>query len=263
MIIKPITHFFWRRGISWLSIFQLSNLAVVVTAWYQGAFSWTWLLVSLGFYFLYAVVGQSVGFHRYLTHRAFATGKFNEFVLLLLGTLAGHDSCKQWSIVHRKHHAFSDTDKDPSSPRHHSWWSIVFWFPPWSVGHLWENSDFFTDLDQNKTASFFHNWHWDIVVVWMIVLYLIDPKLLVYGFCLPSFMNFVAWGVLSWYGHQSKTKDLRNTVAYSENEEWLNLVLPGEGYHRNHHINPRNQDFTQKWWSPDLGAYVIKLLKTK
>src|SRR5829696_5116617 len=62
---------------------------------------------------IYAVstVGITVGYHRLLTHRAFATHKPVEYLYAILGSLSDH----------RKHHTFPDAEGDPHSPHvdHH------------------------------------------------------------------------------------------------------------------------------------------------
>jgi stearoyl-CoA desaturase (delta-9 desaturase) len=37
----------------------------------------------------------------------------------------------------------------------------------------------------------------------------------------------------------------------------------GEGWHNNHHADPMNWRFGQKWWQIDVTAYIIKLMRFK
>ena len=72
---------------------------------------------------IYAVstVGITVGYHRLLTHRAFATYKPVEYLYAILGSLAVEGPVIGWVSDHRKHHTFPDAEGDPHSPHvdHH------------------------------------------------------------------------------------------------------------------------------------------------
>jgi fatty-acid desaturase len=39
------------------------------------------------------------------------------------------------------------------------------------------------------------------------------------------------------------------------------LTIWEEGWHNNHHHNPRNAKFGEKWWEVDLGYLFVKLIK--
>src|SRR4051794_29441700 len=70
---------------------------------------------------LYALtaLGVTLGFHRLLTHRAFATHKRTEYVLAILGSAAVQGPVMSWVADHRKHHAHTDHEGDPHSPHGH------------------------------------------------------------------------------------------------------------------------------------------------
>ena len=66
--------------------------------------------------YLIAGFGVTVGFHRMLTHRAFATYKPVEYLLAIMGSLSVQGSPIEWVADHRKHHAHTDVEGDPHSP---------------------------------------------------------------------------------------------------------------------------------------------------
>src|SRR5450755_3668008 len=90
------------------------------------AFSWSGVAVLL---VLYAVTGLgiTVGYHRMLTHRSFTTSKPVEHLLTLFGCLANQAGPLSWVAAHRIHHAHSDGEGDPHSPRNGFWWAQVLW----------------------------------------------------------------------------------------------------------------------------------------
>ncbi len=72
-------------------------------------------------------LGNTVGYHRLLTHRAFVTGPAVRAVLTMLGAVAG-GSPVVWVGLHRLHHARSDGESDPHSPRDSGFaWAHAGW----------------------------------------------------------------------------------------------------------------------------------------
>src|SRR5271154_3616921 len=62
---------------------------------------------------------QTFYLHRYASHKMFSTNKFNERVFHLLTFICQGSSFlnpRAYAIMHREHHAYSDTAKDPHSP---------------------------------------------------------------------------------------------------------------------------------------------------
>src|SRR3954453_20787515 len=76
--------------------------------------------LAIGFV-MYAItiLGVTIGFHRYLTHRAFSTSKALEYVLAILGSMAIEGPVVNWVADHGKHHAHTDEEGDPHSPHGH------------------------------------------------------------------------------------------------------------------------------------------------
>ncbi|MGH2872837.1 MAG: fatty acid desaturase, partial [Solirubrobacteraceae bacterium] len=89
-------------------------LVAVVMLWNR-AVDATDLAVMAVMYLLTAV-GVTVGFHRLLTHRAFASYPWVERTFAVLGSLSVQGSVLDWVADHRKHHAHTDREGDPHSP---------------------------------------------------------------------------------------------------------------------------------------------------
>ena len=73
-------------------------------------------LVLLAVCYLVTAIGITVGYHRLLTHRAFATHAWLERLFAVLGSLSVQGSVLDWVADHRKHHAHTDREGDPHSP---------------------------------------------------------------------------------------------------------------------------------------------------
>src|ERR671914_1442299 len=92
-------------------------LAAIPKLWNE-LVGWTDLALLAILYFLTAF-GITVGFHRLLTHRAFATYKPIEYLLATLGSMAVEGPVIGWGTDHRRHHAHADEEGDPHSPHGH------------------------------------------------------------------------------------------------------------------------------------------------
>ncbi|RXH67970.1 hypothetical protein DVH24_028117 [Malus domestica] len=83
-----------------------------------------WVAVAL-----YFVVGVSVNlsYHRQLSHRSFKLPKWLEYFFAYCGVLSFQRSPLEWVSIHRSHHQFTDTLKDPHSPVRGFWYSHIGW----------------------------------------------------------------------------------------------------------------------------------------
>ncbi len=64
--------------------------------------------------YVVSAFGITIGYHRLLTHRAFQTHKSVEYALAAAGSLAVQGPVIDWVADHRKHHAHTDEEGDPT-----------------------------------------------------------------------------------------------------------------------------------------------------
>ncbi|MCG8653527.1 MAG: acyl-CoA desaturase, partial [Pirellulales bacterium] len=105
----------------WIALVHLGALAAPWT------FSWPGLVAMCVLYVLTGGIGICMGYHRLLSHQSFQTFAPIRWLLAWLGGLAGEGSAIHWSANHRRHHACSDQQGDPHSPREGFWWSHCLW----------------------------------------------------------------------------------------------------------------------------------------
>jgi stearoyl-CoA desaturase (Delta-9 desaturase) len=84
-------------------------------AHYQIGFVSTWVLMYV-LTFRHAILGMSLGFHRYFAHTAFKAKRWFEFVLAYSCAAAAQGGIAWWAANHRQHHGFCDVKGDPHSP---------------------------------------------------------------------------------------------------------------------------------------------------
>jgi stearoyl-CoA desaturase (delta-9 desaturase) len=85
--------------------------------------------------------------------------------------------------------------------------------------------------------------------------------------------SFVVWGVflrtatvwhVTWsvnslshiWGYQNY-----ETGDHSRNNWLVSVVAVGEGWHNNHHADPRSASHGHRWWEWDATYWVIRILK--
>src|ERR671910_1882896 len=80
------------------------------------------LAIAIGFAVtLVANICTTVYLHRAAAHRALTVRRPVEHAFRFLVWITTGIRPRQWVAVHRKHHAFTDTEGDPHSPVLHGW----------------------------------------------------------------------------------------------------------------------------------------------
>src|SRR5919108_6188134 len=94
--------------------FVLVHLGCFAAIW--SGITWAAVAICMTLYFvrMFAVVA---GYHRYFSHRAYATSRAFQFVLAVLAQTSAQKSVLWWAAKHRHHHLHSDTEQDVHSPR--------------------------------------------------------------------------------------------------------------------------------------------------
>src|SRR5882757_1873090 len=114
------------KKINWLS-----GTAIVIfhlfAVWALFEFSWVNLVTLVVMWWVAGGLGIGVGFHRLMTHRGFNAPRWLERVLAVCGMLALQGSPLAWVTTHRIHHKFTETENDPHTPRHGTFWSHMGW----------------------------------------------------------------------------------------------------------------------------------------
>ena len=234
-------------------------------------FSWSGLAICLALYWVTGSFGVCMGYHRLLTHGSFTTYRPVRLFFAWLGGVSGEGSALLWVANHRKHHAFSDQDGDPHTPRDGGMWAHMLWmFPKRTTAELAAHiSRWAPDLDRDRGLHFLQNtfllWH---VLIGSALLaggwWLGGPRLgiswVVWGLALRMVIVFhVTWLVNSathmWgYRNYETTDDSRNLW-------WVGLLAFGEGWHNNHHAYQRMAKHGHRWWEVDVTYWGILALE--
>jgi len=181
------------------------------------------LIYGYLFYFFVALIGITLGYHRYFSHAEFKANPALQVVMLYCGLLCGVRSPLTWAGVHRMHHAYSDTDKDPHSPIMMSKWKVFF--SMYRVPSI--PRKFIKDLLKNPRVMFFHRYGKYIWLFHVLITYLLFGINALWINILIILFSYIGYGVLNTFGHDSKGP---------VNRLWINLIAPFEGNHEDHHV---------------------------
>lgn len=225
---------------------------------------WQALLASLVFTHV-TIAAVTIYLHRHQAHRALdlhpVVSHFFRFWLWLTTGMR----TRAWVAIHRKHHAFVETENDPHSPQVLGIRKVLL-----------EGAELYREEARNAETleKYGHgtpdDWlernvytpHDGFGVVLML---LIDLALFglagiaVWGIqmlWIPLFAAGVINGVGHWWGYRNyEVPDAsRNIVPWG-------ILIGGEELHNNHHTFASSAKLSSKWWEFDIGWLYIRLMQ--
>jgi stearoyl-CoA desaturase (delta-9 desaturase) len=215
-----------------------------------------WLLISFLFFLYAGIIGVNISLHRYYAHRSFKTGPIRDIILLISSFMPLLGSPAAWGSIHSYHHKTSDTKNDPHCPKNSSW--IKIWFTSWPRIKI--PYSIFKRFVNDKKVYFLHKYYFTSVILYALVLLLIDWKLLVFVMAIPAVGCFHGASAIAVIPHLNTWGSYRNhSSSDNSRNSFIAWILSlGEGWHNNHHHNPRNYRSGEKWWELDHSAFIIK-----
>ena len=248
----------------------IGTLAAIVMLWNR-AVDLTDLLVLVVMYMVTAV-GITVGFHRLLTHRAFASYPWVERAFAIMGSLSVQGSVMDWVADHRKHHAHTDREGDPHSPHvgHGSglpglWHAHVGWLMETQGQADWKKyaPDLYEDPAMRRIGRQFPA----LALLSLLIPTVADWAL--HGFTVSGAVQGLVWGGLVRIFFVHHVTWSVNSVCHffgrrrfdlddhSTNVGWLAVLSLGESWHHNHHAFPRSAYHGLRWWEIDPSGLII------
>lgn len=243
--------------ISVVTIFHILAIAALFT------FSWSNLIAAAATWWIAGSWGIGMGYHRLLTHRGFKAPKFVEYFLSFCGTLGLQSGAINWVATHRIHHAFTETEKDPHSPRGGTFWAHMGWIFQGTAQNQTEETQwrYAPDLMKDKVHVFMSSYYWVTPIIAAVILFAIGGfSMVLWGIFLRQVIGWHStWLVNSathlWGTRRFETKD------DSRNNGLIAALTFGEGWHNNHHANPRSAKHGLTWYEFDVNWLQIKALE--
>ena len=264
--------------------FNLIGVVVPLLAVLAGIFLlWNTLvdwsdLIGLAILYVICGFGVTVGFHRMLTHRSFATYKPVQYLFAILGSMAVQGPVIAWVADHRKHHAHTDVEGDPHSPHGHGGGfkgavkGLYYAHMGWLFDRQGEASyrkyarDLVEDAGFRRINKLFPLWVALGIALPAAIGYAIDGTLAaaatgaLWGGLVRIFLlHHVTWSINS-VCHFFGTRRFE-VEDHSTNVFWLAPLSFGESWHHNHHAFPRSAMHGLRWWEVDPTAWVIRAMK--
>lgn len=245
-------------------------------------FTWSGLIFAILGHFTFGMFGVTIGYHRLLTHRGFTCPKWFEHTLAIFGMCNLQDSPARWVAIHRLHHQHSDHQPDPHSPLANFLWSHIGWVVcrHRDLDRTTHYERYVRDLlrdpfylrMERKGGWFF---------VFAAHALLIALAGAAFGYLVGGSGSESIRYALSWYVwavavrtvfvlHGTWAVNSLTHVAGYRNYEtrdnsrnnWLvALWSHGEGWHNNHHAQPRAARHGHHWWEFDMSWWMILIME--
>ncbi len=242
-----------------LFILQIVSLVLTITSVFIFDFSWQYILLSVIFFYLYSIVGVSMMLHRYYSHKSFTLNPILKWVLTSIAVLAGRGSPLGWVYIHRIHHATSDTEKDPHSP-HYDTFKFVGFKPVYDDT---KKINYFIVKELLTPAHIkIDKYYMLIIMAFVFLLALVDPRLVVYAWALPVFAVSVSQVCFNYFCHMKGYRNF-DTKDKSTNNAFMWPFILGDAWHNNHHAQAGELSAKVKWWEFDPVAVLAKLVSSK
>jgi stearoyl-CoA desaturase (delta-9 desaturase) len=225
-------------------------------------FSFILTLVVAAVLIQIAVFSTTIYLHRSATHRALRLNPVVAWAFRFGLWLTTGISTKEWVAVHRKHHAFTDEEGDPHSPRLAGFWSV-------QLGNV------FHYIKEARNQDVVDRYARDIKEdVWDRLMFKHGMAGLIIGVGSLCWIIGIGWGLMAASIHavmyvfvlSSSINGLCHAVGYKNfdntagNLRLLALFTGGEGLHNNHHGYPRSPKFSFRSTEFDPAWPLIKLL---
>lgn len=253
---NPQQPFAWVSFLFFLAFHLLALLGVF-------CFSWSALGLLIGLHWFLGSLGICLGYHRLLSHRSFQVPKWLEYIFGFIGALALQGGPIFWVSGHRQHHAFTeDVKKDPYSARKGFWWSHMLWL-------IYQNNSFFDkktyqplapDLSRDPFYRWLDTYFLLLQIPMGILLYFWGGwSFVIYGIFVRSVILWHStWLINSashFWGYRRFESD-----DNARNLWWAAILTYGEGWHNNHHADPKCARAGLTWWEIDMTYWVIWIL---
>ncbi len=226
---------------------------------------WGYLLVILVLTQI-TIFSVTIFLHRNQAHRALdlhpiASHFFRFWLWMTTGMVT-----KEWTAIHRKHHARVETEDDPHSPQVKGIWKVVL-----------EGTELYRKESRNKdTLERFgegtpDDWierniytkHSAMGITLMLIInvLLFGTMGLTIWALQMAWIPFWAAGIVNGVGHFVGYRNFECQDA-SRNLLPIGFFIGGEELHNNHHTYGTSAKFSVKWWEFDIGWMLIRLMQS-
>jgi stearoyl-CoA desaturase (Delta-9 desaturase) len=226
---------------------------------------WGYVIVTLALTHV-TIAAVTIYLHRYSAHRALnlhpvASHFFRFWLWLTTGMVT-----KEWTAIHRKHHAKVETAEDPHSPVALGIRKVLL-----------EGAELYRAESRNLETlekygkgtpddwierNLYTRFSWQGVGLMMIIdLILFGPIGLTIWAVQMLWIPINAAGIINGIGHYWGYRNYTCEDASTNIVPW-GILIGGEELHNNHHAYGSSAKFSAKWYELDIGWIYIRILET-
>ncbi|HVU04406.1 MAG TPA: acyl-CoA desaturase [Polyangiaceae bacterium] len=234
----------------------------------------TSVVIILSFFVLHwqlSVFSQTFFLHRYCAHRMFTMSKgWEKFFYLFTYVTQGSSYLvpRGYAILHRMHHAYSDTPKDPHSPRNYgNVMSMML-----DTKHSYDDYAYERVEPEARFKGGYPEWRaldklgqsWVMRLVWVgaYTLFYVKFATAPWMYALLPFhyvMGPIHGAIVNWGGHKYGYQNFDNHDD-SKNTLIFDFLTGGELFQNNHHKFGMSPNFAARWFEFDSTYFVMRIL---
>lgn len=224
---------------------------------------WGYILVLLTLSQI-TIFSVTIFLHRASAHRALhlhpiVSHFFRFWLWLTTGMIT-----KEWTAIHRKHHAKVETENDPHSPQIFGIKKVFLegaelYKEEAKKRETIERYGDGTPDDWMERNVYTAHSNLGITTTFIVLVVLFGFIGITLWALLMAWIPFFAAGVVNGIGHYWGYRNFESKDA-SRNILPLGIFIGGEELHNNHHAFTTSAKFSTKWWEIDLGWGFIRLL---
>jgi stearoyl-CoA desaturase (delta-9 desaturase) len=212
------------------------------------------------------ITAMSLCFHRQYTHQGVSFAKSIDRVMQAWLALTTGMSKRDWVSVHIYHHAHSDQELDPHSPKHKGFARIFFLgvYDYVLAKDLPEVVKLRKKIPEDRFESFLKN---NPIIG---PIFMTSALTIAFGPAWGAFLSVATFAISPLFAvggvnaiaHAVGYRNYRTTDE-SRNIGFLfplNWMICGELDHNNHHAHPRSCSFRHRWYEFDIGYAYIRAL---
>jgi len=226
---------------------------------------WQVLLITLGMTHI-TIASVTIYLHRHSAHRALDLHPIPAHFFRFWLWLTTGQVTKEWTAIHRKHHAKCEREGDPHSPVVYGI-QTVFWKGAELYRAEAKNQETLARYGHNTPNDWIERHVYTGRSAWGVSLMLIIDVAL-FGFLgLTVWAVQMAWipitaaGIINGIGHWWGYRNFEAQDASTNISPW-GIIIGGEELHNNHHTYPTSAKLSVKPYEFDIGWMYITILQS-